>query len=418
MSQIYALVDCNNFYVSCERVFNPKLEHKPVIVLSNNDGCVVARSNEAKALGIKMGVAAFEIAGLLKKHNVLALSSNYTLYADMSSRVMETLSAFTPDIEIYSIDEAFLNLAGISGSLADYGHRMRQTVRQWTGMPVSIGIAATKTLAKIANHLAKRSVQLNGVLDLTTSTNLEQILAEVPVEKVWGIGIKMTIVLKRAGINTALDLSKADIGWIRDKFGVVGVRTVYELRGECCYELEQNPPARKSIVVSRMFGVPVESIEQLKEAAASYASRAGERLREQGLSAGVQTLFVTTSRFIKNTYFNSHTVEFTVPTNDTTELIRAALLSTEKLYRKNCQFKKCGVVLVGLVPESQVQRGLFDSTDREKNRRLMQAVDAINAKANSPIRWAAEGLIQNWQAKFKKRSKRFTTCWSELPEVG
>jgi DNA polymerase V len=355
---------------------------------------------------------------LLKKHNVLALSSNYTLYADMSSRVMETLSAFTPDIEIYSIDEAFLNLAGISGSLADYGHRMRQTVRQWTGMPVSIGIAATKTLAKIANHLAKRSVQLNGVLDLTTSTNLEQILAEVPVEKVWGIGIKMTIVLKRAGINTALDLSKADIGWIRDKFGVVGVRTVYELRGECCYELEQNPPARKSIVVSRMFGVPVESIEQLKEAAASYASRAGERLREQGLSAGVQTLFVTTSRFIKNTYFNSHTVEFTVPTNDTTELIRAALLSTEKLYRKNCQFKKCGVVLVGLVPESQVQRGLFDSTDREKNRRLMQAVDAINAKANSPIRWAAEGLIQNWQAKFKKRSKRFTTCWSELPEVG
>jgi DNA polymerase V len=364
-----------------------------------------------------MGVAAFEIAGLLKKHSVLALSSNYTLYADMSSRVMETLSMFTPDIEIYSIDEAFLNLAGISGSLTDYGHRIRQTVKQWTGMPVSIGIAHTKTLAKIANHLAKKSAQLDGVLDLTISTNLEQVLAEVPVEKVWGIGIKMTIVLKRAGINTALDLSKADTGWIKDKFGIVGVRTVYELRGECCYELEQNPPAQKSIIVSRMFGEPVESVEQLKEAAASYASRAGERLREQGLSAGAQTLFVTTSRFIRNSYFDSHTVEFAVPTSDTMKLLRAALLSTEKLYRRGCQFKKCGVILTGLVPESQAQRGLFDNADREKNRRLMQAVDAINAKVTSPLRWAAEGLIQPWQVKFKRRTKRFTTCWSELPEV-
>jgi DNA polymerase V len=417
MSQVFALVDCNNFYVSCERVFNPKLENRPVVVLSNNDGCVVARSNEAKALGIKMGVAAFEIAGLLKKHNVLAFSSNYTLYADMSSRVMETLSEFTPDIEIYSIDEAFLNLAGISGSLTDYGRRMRQTVKQWTGMPVSIGIATTKTLAKIANHLAKKSAQLDGVLDLTASTNLEQVLAEVPVEKVWGIGIKMTIVLKRAGINTALDLSRADIGWIKNKFGVVGVRTVYELRGECCYELEQNPPAQKSLIVSRMFGQPVESIEQLKEAAASYASRAGERLREQGLTAGAQTLFVTTSRFIQNRYFNSHTVEFGISTNDTMELIRAASFSTEKLYQKGYQFKKCGVILTGLVPENQAQRSLFGNADREKNKRLMQAVDAINAKLNASVYWAAEGLIQPWQVKFKRRSRRFTTCWNELPEA-
>ncbi len=417
MSEIFALVDCNNFYVSCERVFDPKLEHKPVVVLSNNDGCVVARSNEAKALGIGMGVPAFEIANLLKKYKVLAFSSNYTLYADMSSRVMETLSVFTPDIEVYSIDEAFLNLEGIGGSLADYGYHIRQTVKKWTGMPVTIGIAKTKTLAKIANYLAKRSAQLDGVLDLTSPTNPQQVLAEVPVEKVWGIGIKMTIVLKRTGINTALDLSKADTGWIRNKFGVVGVRTVYELRGDCCYQLEQNPPARKSIVVSRMFGQPVESIEKLKEAAASYASRAAEKLREQGLAAGTMTVFVTTSRFIKNRYHNSHTVEFDVSTNDTTELIRAALLSIEKLYRRNHQFKKCGVVLVGLVPESRVQRGLFDIADREKNRQLMLAVDAINAKVSSPIRWAAEGLIQDWQVKFRRRSRRFTTCRSELPEV-
>ena len=417
MSEIFALVDCNNFYVSCERVFNPKLEARPVLVLSNNDGCVVARSNEAKSLGIGMGVPAFEIAGLIKKHNVETLSSNYTLYADMSGRVMETLSTFTPNMEVYSIDESFLDLGGISGSLADYGRQIRQTVEKWTGLPVSIGIAGTKTLAKIANHTAKKSARADGVIDLTDAANIEQVLAEAPVEKVWGIGIKMTIILKRAGINTALDLSKADINWVRNCFGVVGVRTVYELRGECCYQLEQNPPARKSIVVSRMFGEPVESIEQLKEAAASYAARAGEKLREQGLAAGAQTVFVTTSRFIKNRYFNTHTVEFAISTNDTMELIRMALLSVEKLYRKNCQFKKCGVILVGLVPESQVQRGLFNESEREKSARLMRAVDSINAKVSCPLRWAAEGLLQDWQVKFLRRSKRFTTSFAELPEV-
>ena len=388
-----------------------------MVVLSNNDGCVIARSNEAKTLGIGMGVAAFEVADLIKKHNVEVFSSNYTLYADMSSRIMETLSTFTPEIEVYSIDEAFLNLAGFKCSLADYGHRIKQTVQKWTGLPVSIGIARTKTLAKIANHLAKRSAQFDGVLDLTASTNLEQVLAEVPVEKVWGIGIKMTIILKWTGINTALDLSKADIGWIRNRFGVVGVRTVYELQGICCYQLEQNPPAKKSIIVSRMFGVPMESIEPLKEAVATYAVRAGEKLREQKLAASALTIFVTTSRFIKNRYFNSHTVEFAVSTNDTTELIRAALLSIEKLYRRNCQFKKCGVILTGFVPESRIQRSLFDDADREKSKRLMRAIDAINAKVNSPIRWAAEGLSQSWQVKFHLRSRRFTTCWNELPEV-
>ncbi|MGD0572915.1 MAG: Y-family DNA polymerase [Sedimentisphaerales bacterium] len=417
MNEVFALVDCNNFYVSCERVFNPRLQGRPVIVLSNNDGCVVARSNEAKALGVGMGVAAFEIAGLLKKHNVLSLSSNYTLYADMSSRVMETLSTFSPDMEVYSIDEAFLNLAGISGSLTDYGHQIRQTVKKWTGMPVSIGIAHTKTLAKIANHISKRSSQVDGVLDLTCAANLEEVLASVPVEKVWGIGIKMTIVLKKAGINTALDLNKSDIGWIRNKFGVVGVRTVYELRSERCYELEQNPPTQKSLVVSRMFGQPIEDIEQLKEAIATYVARAGEKLREQKLTAGAMSIFVTTSRFIKNKYFNSHTTEFAISTNDTTELIRAAILSIEKLYRRGYQFKKCGVILIGLVPEERMQRGLFDNAEREKAARLMRAIDTINAKVSSQVRWAVEGINQPWQVKFRKRSNRYTTRWDELPVV-
>jgi len=417
MKETFALVDCNNFYVSCERVFNPKLARRPVVVLSNNDGCVVARSNEAKALNIGMGVPAFEVADLIKRHEIEVFSSNYTLYADMSRRVMQTLATFTPEIEIYSIDEAFLNLAGFESSLADYGRRIQRTVKQWTGMPVSVGIAGTKTLAKIANHLAKHSAEFGGVLDLSASADIEQVLAGVPLEKVWGIGIRSAIKLKRAGLKTALDLSRADISWIRNRFGVMGVRTVYELQGNCCYPLEDNPPARQSIVVSRMFGVPVESIEQLKEAAATYAARAGEKLREHKLVASLQTVFVTTSRFVKNKYFNSHTFAFETATNDTTELIRAAISSVERLYRKNYKFKKCGVVLLGLVGEDRVQRNLFDKADREKSRRLMRAVDAVNAGLNTPLYWAAEGLSKGWHVKFRRRSKRFTTCWNELPEV-
>lgn len=417
MNEVFALVDCNNFYVSCERVFNPRLEGRPVVVLSNNDGCVIARSNEAKKLGIAMGVPAFEVADVIRKHNVEVFSSNYTLYADMSRRVMDVLSNFTPEIEFYSIDEAFLNLAGFNCSLTEYGRKIQQIVRKWTGIPVSIGIGQTKTLAKIANRIAKNSVKAKGVLDLVDSPYLRNALVKTEVEKLWGIGIKTAIKLKRAGLQTALDLSKADISWIRNCFGVVGVRMVYELRGICCYPLEQNPPAKKSIAVSRMFGEPVESVEQLKEAAANYAARAGEKLREQRLAAGAETIFVTTSRFIKNRYFNSHTVEFAVSTNDTTELIAAALLSINKLYRRNYPFKKCGVVLDGLVPENRVQRGLFDDTDRDKSRRLMRTIDAINARAGTPLRWAAEGLKQRWQVKFNRRSKRYTTRWDELPEV-
>jgi DNA polymerase V len=439
--QIFALVDCNNFYVSCERVFNPKLENRPVVVLSNNDGCVVARSNEVKALGIGMGVPAFEIADLLKKHNIEVYSSNYTLYDDMSSRVMQTLSTLTPDIEIYSIDEAFLNLAGFSCSLTDYGRKIQRTVKQWTGIPVTVGIASTKTLAKIANHIAKRSPKAPhqlmqepcskssgrtgfspkynwcGVLDLVNSPYLDTALGGVPVEKVWGVGIKTTIKLKRAGITTALDLRDANISWIRSQFGVNGVRTVYELQGSCCYKLEDNPPAKKSICVSRMFGRPVETIDELKEAIASYASRAGEKLRQQHLAAAAETIFVTTSRFIENRYYNWHTVEFAVATNDTRELINAASACIERLFRKGHQFKKCGIILTGLVSDDKVQQSLLDNIDRAKSARLMQAVDAVNARVSAPLRWAAEGLKQNWQVKFKRRSKHYTTRWDELPEV-
>ena len=417
MKEIFALVDCNNFYASCERAFNPRLEGRPVVVLSNNDGCIVARSNEAKALGIGMGVPVFEAEKVIEENNVEVFSSNYALYADMSGRVMKTLSTFTPDMEVYSIDEAFLNLAGFNRSLTDYGRKICQTVKKWTAIPVTVGIARTKTLAKIANRIAKKSGRADGVEDLTDSALLNEILAAIPVEKIWTVGIKTTIKLKRAGIETALDLQRADINWIRQKFGVVGVRTVYELRGISCYPLEQNPPVKKSIAVSRSFGKPVESIEGLKEAVATYCSRAGEKLRQQGLAAGLMTVYVTTSRFIKNKYFNSRTIDFPVATSDTKELIGGALLCIDKLYRRGFLFKKAGIVLSSLVSESRIQGNLFDTVDREKSRRLMQVIDAVNTRLNSPLRWAAEGLNQPWKVKFNRRSYRYTTRWDELPPV-
>jgi len=417
MREIFALVDCNNFYASCERVFNPKLEGRPVVVLSNNDGCIVARSNEAKSLGIGMGVPAFEVEETIRKYGIEVFSSNYALYADMSNRVMRTLSTFTPEMEVYSIDEAFLNLAGFNRCLMDYGREIQKTVRRWTGIPVTVGIGRTKTLAKIANHTAKRSPRAKGVLDLADSAHLERALAGTAVEKVWGVGIKTAIKLKKSGIKTALDLSRADVSRIRQKFGVAGVRTVYELRGMCCYRLEQNPPARESVTVSRSFGKAVESIEELKEAIASYASRAGEKLRKQKLAASIMTVFVTTSRFIEKKYFNSYTIELPTATSDTIELIRYAEQCIDKVYRKGHLFKKCGIILNGIVEEGRVQKSLFDDIDREKTHRLMQAVDAINTRFDSPLRWAAEGREQSWKVKFKRRSRRYTTRWDEVPEV-
>jgi DNA polymerase V len=420
MKDIFALVDCNNFYVSCERIFEPSLEGRPVVVLSNNDGCVVSRSNEAKKLGIGMGVAFFKIRDLAEKHGVVALSSNYTLYADMSRRVMETLCNFTPEIEVYSIDEAFLNLSGFGDNLADYGRTIRRTVKQWTGMPVSIGIAETKTLAKIANRIAKRSPEADGVFELAGQASIDQTLAQTGVEHIWGIGIKTCIKLKRAGIKTALALRGVDIEWMRRRFGVTGVRTVYELRGMSCYELEEQPPTKKGITVSRMFGRKVETVEELKEAIASYASRAGEKLREEGLAAGAMIVYVTTSRFVnpQKRYFNSHGVNFPVATNYTPKLIEYATAAIERLYKKGFLYAKAGLILGELVPEVMVQGSLFDQADRRKSRRLMQAIDAVNLKLpDSPLIWAAEGIDQPWQAKFAKRSKRYTTQWNELAEV-
>ncbi len=415
---VFGLVDCNNFYVSCERVFAPWLEGKPVAVLSNNDGCVVSRSNELKALGVKMGAAVFKIRDFLAKHNVELFSSNYTLYADMSDRVMSTLSGFTPSMEVYSIDEAFLDLSGMERrGLCEYGREISETVRSWTGIPVSIGIGKTKTLAKAANKLAKKSAKARGVLDLSDGRYVESALRRLGVDDVWGVGYRTGRKLRRAGIFTAYDLSRADAGWIGRKFGVTGVRTVYELCGRSCYGLEENPAVKKSVTVSRMFGRSVRGIDELGEAVSSYAARAGEKLRDEGRSACVMTVFVMTSRFAEKRYCRSMSFEFDEATNDTGELIRGGLCVLKKIFRAGYDYRKAGVLLSGLIDSDKVQLNLFNVRDRGRSRRLMSAVDAVNNKTGCSIRWGSEGFEKGWGANFKRRSGCYTTNWDELAEV-
>jgi len=411
---LFALVDCNNFYASCERVFNPKLASKPVIVLGNNDGIVVARSNEAKALGIPMGVPAFKYRDLIRRHDIQAFSSNYALYGDMSQRVMETLQQFSPEVEVYSIDEAFLGLSGFTHTnLIDYGRTIRATVKQWTGLPVSVGIAETKTLAKIANHIAKEA---DGVFDLSAFPDRDDVLTWVPVEEVWGIGPAHARRLKQHGIKTALALRNADDQWIRKQMGVVGLRTVHELRGLSCLPLEQCPPPKQGITCSRAFGKPITTLAEMKEAVATYTARAAEKLRGEQLAASTLTVFLTTNPFKDEPqYSNSITLRVPVATDATPELLRVALKGIEIIYREGYGYKKAGVMLLELVPISQVQANLFEQADRERSTRLMRAVDFVNARDGADtVRFAASGLTQQWRTKFTKRSPGYTTNWDEL----
>ncbi|MBN1764600.1 MAG: Y-family DNA polymerase [Sedimentisphaerales bacterium] len=420
-NNIFALVDCNNFYVSCERVFDRRLEGRPVVVLSNNDGCVVARSNEVKALGVKMGVPVFQIRDLIEKHKIEVYSSNYTLYGDMSRRVMDTLAQFAPDMEIYSIDEAFLELASVACDSPDtLARRLQATVKQWTGIPVSVGMARTKTLAKLANHIAKKSARTRGVLNLTDSPWLEEALTRTSVGDLWGVGSATARKINKKGIETARHLRDTDDGWIRKSLGVVGLRTVYELRGICCYGLESSPPAQKGLAVTRSFGKPVESLPDMREAVALYASRAGAKLRRNRQAAATMTVFVMTNLFQKTgpRHFDSRTIEFPVPTSDTAEMIDYALRITEEIFRPGCRYKKAGVLLEGLVPEDNVQGHLFDPIDRPRSRRLMKTLDSINGRSPlERIRYAATGVNRSWQTQFRHRSPQYTTAWHELLQV-
>jgi DNA polymerase V len=413
MTRYIGLCDGNNFYVSCERVFNPKLEGQPVIVLSNNDGCCVARSNEAKALGIKMGTPVFQIQTLIDQHQIQVFSSNYALYGDLSNRVMQTLHNFTPEVEVYSIDEAFL---GFSGAVSETAlSTIRATVKRWTGIPVSIGLATTKTLAKIANRLAK---QRDGVYILDRP---ELVLAELPVSDVWGIGRQSTKKLKAHGINTALDLQQADLRWIRQQMSIVGVRTVQELRGIPCLSLELVPPPRKTCCVSRSFGRPVTELQELREAIAAHTARAAYKLRRDDLTASLLTVFIATNRFRQDEpyYRNAATVGLPCPTNDAIALAKAALRALEPLYQEGYRYQKAGVWLSELSPANQVQRDLFiNPQDQEKARKLMTVMDALNQQFGAgTLRCAAEGMQRSWQTRAQRRSPRYTTRWDELLRV-
>jgi len=415
MDKIFALVDCNNFYASCERVFNPKLEGKPIVVLSNNDGCIIARSNEAKALGIKMGEPLHQCQTLISRNKVHAFSSNFSLYGDLSRRVMEILATFTPDMEIYSIDEAFLSLEGISGNLAQYGRNIGQTVKRRTGIPVSIGIGPSKTLAKAAAKMAKKDPSCNGVLDITTNT--EEMLSGFDVSDVWGIGGQHTAFLKRNRIHTALDLANAPDTWIKKHMTVVGLRTAMELRGISCIPLNEAEPPKKSIMCSRSFGRKVNRLDELQEAASAYIARAAEKLRDQGSAASfIQVLLIEFP--FNDGYPKSYICSIELPnaTSYTPDLIRYAKALVKHMYHPDTDYRKVGIMLAGIVPRGQVQMNLFHpSHEGPKEFTLMKTLDTINSRwGRGSLVYASSGFSRPWWMRQTRRSARFTSSWSEL----
>lgn len=416
MDRVFALVDCNNFYASCERVFDPRLAGRPVVVLSNNDGCVIARSEEAKALGIRMGQPFFECAHIARLHGVHVFSSNFPLYGDISRRVMETLSRFTPSIEVYSIDEAFLDLSGMERDLTAYCAAVRDTVLKWVGIPVSIGVGPTKTLAKAAAKAAKRDPSLGGVLDIRGRE--EETLASLEVEDVWGVGRRHARMLASCGIRTALDLRDAPVDWVRSRMTVTGLRTVMELRGVSCLRLDEVEPARKSIMCSRSFGRKVYALAELEEAASAYASRAAEKLRSQGCAASlVQVVLI---EFPFNEGFPATRVcsgELPVATSSTPEFIRAAKALLRRIYVEGPAYWKVAVVLSGIVARGAVQLNLFSPGGRGgKDLALMEAVDTVNRRwGRGTLSFAACGFDRPWWMRQARRSAPFTTSWDHLP---
>jgi DNA polymerase V len=414
--QVLACVDCNNFYVSCERVFNPKLARAPVVVLSNNDGCVISRSEEAKALGVPMGAPFFSVRSLCEAQGIAVFSSNYALYGDMSRRVMETLERFTPEIDLYSIDEAFLDLSQLTDdALVETGREMRATVLRWTGVPVSVGVAPTKTLAKLGATIAKRSPKSRGVVNLTNARHAEYALARTPVRDVWNIGRHLAKRLTTAGIDTALQLRDADERALSRRMSVGVGRTIFELRGVSCLPLAVCKPTRKSVVCSRSFGRSVETRAELCESVAFYVSRAAEKLRRDKLAATVLVVFVSTGRFGEDQYSNSAVLSLPVPTNFTPELIRYARRGVGRIYREGLRYKKAGVMLFGLARASNSQGGLFDKVDRGRADRLMQMLDQVNARMGAEtLRYAAAGLRRDWRMLCERRSPCYTTRWDEL----
>lgn len=415
-----ALVDCDSFYASCERIFRPDLRDKPVIVLSNNDGCVIARSQEAKALGIPMGVPYFKIREVVTKNDVAVFSSNYALYQDISSRVLETIRDFCPEVEPYSIDESFMVLDSLQ--LSDetaFAKRLRQFIKRSVGVPVSVGIGQTKTLAKIATKIAKQADE--GIYNIAEQEDPDCILTTIAVEDVWGIGRHQSKKLRAVRIRTARDLKYAEDGWIKKHLSVTGLRTVYELRGFRCFGFNEIPDNRKSICVSRSLGTYLTNYDELSQAVAFYASLASEKLRAQRSLANAVTTYISTSFHVPDCYWGSKRVCLATPKNDSPSLVRAALEGLRLTYIEGKRYKRVGVLLSEITPCKELQKGLFcDMKQSKKLDKLMQEIDNINLEANGPIVWLAAGgkpESQKWVASASMRSPRYTSYWDELPVV-
>jgi DNA polymerase V len=423
-SQLYALVDVNNFYVSCERAFNPKLQHRAVVVLSNNDGCAVARSNEVKALGVKMGTPWFQMQDLARKHKIIALSSNYTLYGDMSNRVMTILRDYSPNVEVYSIDESFVSLNGMGGmwgSPSAMGQDMRHRVMQWTGLPVCVGIAPSKTLSKLANHLAKKKPEFNGVCDLTAISESETrtYFSSLDVGEVWGIGRRISERLRNMGIDNVQVLRDTSPKDLRQHFGVVMERTVNELLGISCMSLEEMAPPKKQIISSRSFGAMVTTYQDLREAVSTYMLTAAEKLRQQNSICRGVHVFIHTNRFREQDaqYSNSITVPLTEPSSDSRRLIAAALYGLKRIYRPGYLYKKAGVMLMDLTSASVRQASLFREFDPRSDK-VMKVMDVLNeTNGRNTIYLASAGIQHNWTALFENKTPCYTTRWEDIPKA-
>lgn len=424
-----ALVDCNNFYSSCERLFRPGLRQRPIIVLSNNDGCVVARSEEAKELGIAMAVPLFKIKQLVEKHDIKVFSSNYALYGDISNRVMNTLFTLVPQIEVYSIDEAFLDLRGMQQQdLEEYGEKIQQRVWQWTGIPVSVGIAPTKTLAKIANHRAKsllRKGKGNGVTVLQGEENIQSLLEQVKVGEVWGIGKGLSTKLNDSSIWTAAELVAMPEDWIRKKMTVIGLRTVQELKGIYRLEVSDVPEDKKMAICSLSFDRPTADLETIKEYVANFAARCAEKLRDKNQVASNLHLSLRTNRFDMSSdqYNGSIALGFRAPTDYTPDILDIAFQALRNVYRPDYQYKKASIALTGLLPanNAQYQSDLFSASPENKSAKqadMLKAMDTLNKKlGRNKIRFAAQGSDNKWHTHQAHRSNRYTTRWDELLKV-
>ena len=416
-----ALVDCNNFFVSCERVFAPALRDKPVVVLSNNDGCVVARSNEVKAMGIKMGTPLYQIRGLLESGNVAVFSSNYNLYGDMSRRVMSLLAEFSPDCVPYSIDEAFLDLTGVcpDEALAEYARRMATTVERGTGIPVTVGVAPTKTLAKVAAHFGKKYRGYGGVCLIDSDEKRCKALARCPIGEVWGVGRQNLAKMEYFGVATAADFVARGESWVRRHFTVSGVRTWKELQGEPCIGFEQAPPAKQQICTSRSFATELTELNELRQSIALFTALSAEKLRRQGSVCGQLQVFIATNRHRPDEpqQYVNRIVAFPTPTDSTLELTAAADRALKSIFTSGFGYKKAGVVLGEIVPRGAVQTSLFDPMDRGRQARLMEMLDQVNERfGRHTLVTAAQGF-DPLRSNRNHVSPNYTTSWDELFEV-